>query len=87
MSVNGEVVAGGENMRGGIGISLAGKLDDLRPAPGRRAHGLPQWLERGELTPLGEGNPAPAHAPARGHRRQESRGSLGRPTSTTWSSP
>jgi hypothetical protein len=40
VSVNGEVVAAGrENMRGGIGIWLAGKLDDLRPAPSREPAG------------------------------------------------
>ena len=40
VSVNGEVVAAGrENMRGGIGIWLAGKLDDLRPAPTREPPG------------------------------------------------
>ena len=33
VSVNGQVVAAGrESLRGGIGIWLAGKLDDLRPA-------------------------------------------------------
>ncbi len=33
VSVNGKLVAAGrESLRGGIGIWLAGKLDDLRPA-------------------------------------------------------
>lgn len=40
VNVNGQVVAAGrEDMRGGIGIWLAGKLDDLRPAPAREPAG------------------------------------------------
>jgi hypothetical protein len=36
VSVNGKLVAAGrKSLRGGIGIWLAGKLDDLRPAPVR----------------------------------------------------
>ena len=40
VSVNGQLVAAGrENFRGGVGIWLAGKLDDLRPAPVRQPAG------------------------------------------------
>jgi hypothetical protein len=40
VSVNGQVVAAGrKSLRGGIGIWLAGKLDDLRPAPVRQPAG------------------------------------------------
>lgn len=36
VSVNGKLVAAGrKSLRGGIGIWLAGKLDELRPAPVR----------------------------------------------------
>jgi hypothetical protein len=40
VSVNGQVVAAGRrSLRGGIGIWLAGNLDDLRPAPVRQPAG------------------------------------------------
>jgi hypothetical protein len=37
VSINGKVVAAGrEHQRGGIGIWLSGKLEDLRPVPDRK---------------------------------------------------
>jgi hypothetical protein len=47
VSVHGQVVAAGRlNLRGGIGIWLRGRLEDLRPAPGREpARSRSGWNE------------------------------------------
>ena len=47
VSINGHVVAAGrENLRGGIGIWLAGRIEDLRPASAREpARSRSGWNE------------------------------------------